>query len=189
MISDTDHRQQRAGRAVVAGAVLLLTSMSLQWSFWPASLLKLHQVRQEMKVRLLGELSEDQLTTLHFAASVAQHIAWLDGGREVRACGHMFDVVLVTRSTDGSITIKALRDDREDQVLAKLDQVVRTRQGQDASGKELGSRIISAWAAYCDRFAHVHAPAPPAADRVYADDDHGLQWIDAEVDHDPPRLS
>ncbi len=51
----------RTGATVVLGAVLLLLSMCLQWSFGPAYLVRLHHVRHEMKARILGGLPDEQL--------------------------------------------------------------------------------------------------------------------------------
>ncbi len=74
---------------------------------------------------------------LHFPVSEVDDIAWKDGGREVRAEGHLYDIVRVERLADGSVLIAALRDDQEGQLLAELERNVRLRLGQDAKGKDL----------------------------------------------------
>lgn len=189
MASGTDHIQRRAGASVFAVAVLLLASMCAQWSFGPAYLLRLHHVRQEMKARILSGLSEDRITSLHFPASAVEGIEWADGRREVRDDGHMFDIVSVSCLSDGSVVIRAVRDDQEAHVLAELDRDVRRHLGQETRNKELGSRIISAWAAYCTDFARLNVPPPPVVDRSYGDEVRQAQGSHAEVDPDPPRMS
>ncbi len=189
MASGTMHIPSRAGTAVIAGAMLLLASMCVQWSFGPAYLVRLHQVREEMKASILSGLSEDEITTLHFPMSEVERIAWKDGGREVRVEGDLFDVVRVKWRSDGSVFITAVRDDKEGHVLAELDSHVRLHLGQDARGKERGVRIISAWADFCVQLTRLSIPAPPAADRSYVDQVRQLQGNHVEVDPEPPRMS
>ncbi len=184
-----NHIQRRGVASVAAVAIMLLVAMCMQWSFGPAYLLRLSHVRHEMKARILGGLSEDRITSLHFPASAVERIEWMDGGREVRAHGHLFDIVAVKVFSDGSIVIKAVRDDQEGQVLAELDRDVWLRLGQDAKGKERGSRIISSWAAYCHLFAQLRVPVPPAGDMSYGEPGHTWPGALADVDPDPPRMS
>jgi hypothetical protein len=179
----------RTGATVVLGAVLLLLSMCLQWSFGPAYLVRLHHVRHEMKAHILSGLSEDRITSLHFPASAVESIEWADGGREVRDDGHLFDIVSVSCLSDGSVVVRAVRDDQEAHVLAELDRDVRQCQGHDATGKERGSRIISAWAAYCAPFVSVNVPMPPEGEREYGNGPHLPQRFPAIVDPEPPRIA
>lgn len=142
-----------------------------------------------MKARILGGLPDDQLTTLHVPAHELGSITWLDGGREVLLNGSLFDIVSVKRTGDGSVEIKAVRDDQEVHVLAELDRDMRLRLGQDAKGKELGTRIISGWAAYCGPFSPVNIPIPPIREREFRDDPHQAQRAPVTVDPEPPRMS
>ena len=80
-----NHIQRRGVASVAAVAIMLLVAMCMQWSFGPAYLLRLSHVRHEMKARILGGLSEDRITSLHFPASaVNASSGWMEGVRSGR---------------------------------------------------------------------------------------------------------
>ncbi|MBL0044443.1 MAG: hypothetical protein IPP33_08610 [Flavobacteriales bacterium] len=104
-----------------------------------------------MKHRLLAELPVRDLSEFRFTLAEFAHVDLRDGGKEMEWDGFRYDLVHVERTADGYIIIHALRDDRETQVLATLDDLLRQAEQSKHGAKEQRSRIVGSWAPFCER--------------------------------------
>ena len=131
--------------SVLLGAGLVLFAVLAQLSVAPVFFAQRAAIRHEVKDRILAGLPQSALTVFRFSAAEYDAVDLLDGERELRSEGILFDIVRTYREAGGGYVIEAARDDQETELMADLDRMVRGRLSADTEGQEQRSRIIGAW--------------------------------------------
>ncbi len=143
-------RQKRCslrGIGLGAGISAFLVAMGLQLSIWPSFELERRAIRSAMKWSILRGVDPSELVMLRFSTREYALLRFEDQGREVRVADRIYDIVRTTRAA-GTVTIHAIRDDEETELLADLDSSVQRAQDQDDQGGSQRRMLITAWAGF-----------------------------------------
>ena len=172
---------------MLLGCALVLVSIIAQLSVWPVYHLQRRAVRHEMKDRILAGLPESVLTRFVYTDDQYAELDLLDGGREIRSEGVMYDIVRIQR-LHGKVIIEAARDDKETKLMADLDRMVEQRAAADKEGQQQRQRIIGTWAIYFGSPVTVCLQEPGSSfDVCFGEKERTLVHPFRAIDHGPPR--
>lgn len=132
------------------GAAALLSAIVLQLGMYPVFHLQRKAVRHAMKDRILAGVPASALTEFRYTPQELAEVDFLDGGRELRHEGVMYDIARVHHDGHGHVVIAALRDDKETRLMADLGRMVELQVEQDATGRNGRLALIGSWAVYCE---------------------------------------
>lgn len=147
-------RRRRASVArhlpVLVGAAAILFAMAVQLSLYPVFHVQRRAIRHEMKDRILAGLPASALTKFRYTPEQLAAVDFVDGGRELRHHGVMYDIARVYHDGRGQVVIEAARDDKETKLMADLGRMVERRVEQDAGGRSARLALMGGWAVYCE---------------------------------------
>lgn len=172
---------------LLAGAAAVLLAMGVQLAMYPVFHAQRRAIRHEMKDRILAGLPAGALTTFRFAPQELADVDFVDGGRELRHQGALYDIARVYHDGRGRVVIAALRDDRETRLMADLGRMVERRVAQDAHGRNGRLALMAGWAVYCEPWPRMLHADHAAVTRAFGETagDAGRS-VDA-IDPGPPR--
>ena len=174
---------------LLMGCALVLVSIIAQLSVWPVHSVQRQAIRHEMKDRILAGLPESALTKFRFSQAEYEEVDFVDGGRELRSEGVMYDIVRIYRNSQGVVVIEAARDDKETELMADLGRLVQQRIDADEQGQEQRQNVIGSWAPFCGTVVPVEVQAPPAIERWFGSSDPSTGRSATPIDPGPPRRS
>ncbi len=174
---------------LLTGCALVLVSIIAQLSLWPVHSMQRRAIRHEMKDRILAGLPERALTKFRLSQAEFAEVDVVDGGRELRSEGVMYDIVRMYRNGQGLIVIEAARDDKETELMADLGRLVQQCVDADEQGREQRQNVIGSWAPFCGTVIPVRIQAPPAIERWFGSTAPFMGRSSDPVDPSPPRRS
>ena len=174
---------------LLMGCALVLASMVAQLSVWPVHSMQRRAIRHEMKDRILAGLPESALTKFRLTPAQYEQVDFMDGGRELRTDGVMYDIVRTWTNAQGLIVIEAARDDKETGLMADLGRTVQLRMDADEQSREQRQSVVGSWASFCGEVVRPQVPAPPVTGRCFGSLEAFTGRSAASVDPDPPRRS
>ncbi len=174
---------------LLMGCVLVLVSIIAQLSVWPVHSMQRQAIRHEMKDRLLAGLPESALTKFFLTPTEYEKVDFVDGGRELRSAGVMYDIVRIYLNGEGLVVIEAARDDKETELMADLGRMVQKHVDADPQGRDQRQRVIGSWAPFCGTIIPLRIPAPPVITRSFGSSEPFSGRSAAPIDPGPPRRS
>lgn len=174
---------------LLMGCALVLVSMLAQFSVWPVHSIQRRAIRHEMKDRILAGLPESALTVFRFTLAEYEQVDFVDGGRELRSEGVMYDIVRTYTDLGGLIVIETARDDEETGLMAELGRLVQRRVDADEQGREQRQSVIGSWAPFFGAMPSPRIPAPPVSERSFGSSEPCTGRSAAAIDPGPPRRS
>ena len=90
------------------------------------------RIREETREKIMRTLPETELALVKISSAEKQNISWMDGGREFRYKGNMYDVVRIKKGTN-STWYYCFSDVKESRLLAHLDKLVKEQTGNSQS--------------------------------------------------------
>lgn len=174
---------------LLMGCALVLASMIAQLSVWPVHSMQRRAIRHEVKDRILAGLPKSALTKFRLTPAEYEQVDFVDGGRELRSEGVMYDIVRICKSAQGLMVIEAARDDKETGLMAELGRIVQQRVDADEQGREQRQHMIGSWAPFYGAVVPVKVQSPPAIERWFGSSDPFKGRSATPIDPSPPRRS
>ena len=174
---------------LLMGCTLVLVAMVAQLSVWPVHSVQRRAIRHEMKDRILAGLPESALTRFRLCQAEYDAVDFVDGGRELRSEGVMYDIVRIYENAQGLIVIEAARDDKETELMADLGRLVQQRVDGDEQGQAQRQSVIGSWAPFCGAVVPLRVQAPPVIERWFGSSDPFTGRSATPIDPGPPRRS
>ena len=89
--------------------------------FYPALVVVQNRIQQEMKVRVGNTSPLDAISFFTFSYSQFSKIRWIKPASEFVLNGKMYDLVRIEKNSNGNITIFALDDKKEKNIVSLLE--------------------------------------------------------------------
>lgn len=172
---------------LLMGCALVLVSIIAQLSVWPVHSMQRQAIRHEMKDRILAGLPESALTEFELTPEEYEQVDFVDGGRELRCEGVMYDIVRTGKNAQGMMVIEAARDDKETGLMADLGRLVQLCMDADEQGREQRQSVIGSWASFYREVVPPQVPAPPVIERCFGPSEPFTGRSAAPIDPGPPR--
>jgi hypothetical protein len=122
-----------------------------------------------------------------YAPQELAEVDFVDGGRELRHEGVMYDIARVCHDGHGRVVIAALRDDKETKLMADLGRMVERQVEQDAAGRNGRLALIGSWAVYCEPWSSMGCMVLAGQDLTFVEPAMRPGRSVGAVDPGPPR--
>lgn len=120
--------------------LLLLVIVYHQIAYFIQFKVEQYQIKKEVKKKIMQNIPKNELTLLSFSicGDEYRNLDWLDGGKEIRYKGRLYDIVK-KQEKNGIIKIQCFDDTKEDALFAKLniniEDYIKTREQSKQSNK------------------------------------------------------
>ena len=172
---------------VWVGAAALLSAIVLQLGMYPVFHLQRKAVRHAMKDRILAGVPASALTEFRYTAQELAEVDFVDGGRELRHEGVLYDIVRKHHDGQGQVVIAAVRDDKETRLMADLGRMVERQVEQDANGRTGRLALIGSWALYCEPWSSMRCTGLAGHDLTFFEPAMRSGRLVDAMDPGPPR--
>lgn len=156
------------------------------FSIWPVHNVQRLEARGRMVERLSTGTPTQDLGTFRFPPVEFTRSGLKDDVEEFEMDGVLYDVVDMVRETDGTMLVRAVRDDGETALLVTLDRLIRRFQDEREQDDERSEE--PSWNPF-----HEHLSLPVtvacATERMFPVLVSGVRGMVGGVEHGPPRLS
>lgn len=173
---------------LLAGAVAVFLAMAVQLGMYPVFHAQRKAIRHAMKDRILAGVPASALTVFRCTPQELAKVDFVDGGRELRHKGVMYDIARVHHDGHGRVVIEALRDDKETSLMADLGRMVERQLEQDAAGRNGRLALIGSWAVYCEPWSSMGCTGLAGHDLTFFEPAMRPGRPADAVDPGPPRL-
>lgn len=138
--------------------LMALFSLQTGIAYW----LLQHQiwtVKKEMKSLVMAHVSPDLITELHLTANDFNSLEWPEPW-EFIFNGNMYDVVSTEKNSDGSYTVKAVHDKKENRLKTLVKELVNQSSRSNSQSNQFNfiTKTI-AWF-ICNHIEHFSSPIP-----------------------------